>query len=88
MLRLNNFQCHPPLVLFISRKPNGGKPAGTEFVHNFIAPTIEHVAKVNRMEAAGFISLYIFCIADTLGEEEARIIILFKIRTGRHVGKG
>lgn len=85
MLSINNFQSHPLLLVLISRKPNSGKPTGAKLVHNSIAPAIIPVIQMNRMETPWRVSLYVFRVADTLGEEEACDEVLIRVRTGRHV---
>lgn len=78
MLDVDNLQSHPLPLVFVLRKPNGGETAGTELMYNSIAPIIIPIAQVNRMEAPRLIFLDVFGVTDTLGEEEACIIVLFK----------
>jgi hypothetical protein len=85
MLGVDNLQSYPLPRVFFSSEPNGGETAVTELMHNPVAPLIVPVAQVNRMETPGLVSLDVFSVADTLGEEEACIVLFKRVRRGRHV---
>lgn len=87
MLGVDNLQSHPLLLILVLREPNGGEATGTKLMHNSVAPAIVFVAQVNRMEAPGHVSLDVFRVANTLGEEEACVVVLLRGQRGRHFEK-
>lgn len=78
----DNLQRHPPLIVLVVRKPDGGEAARAELVHDSVASAIVGVAQVDRMETTGPVLFHVFRVADALGEKKAQVVVLFRVGAG------